>query len=164
MELKIFSKQETKAIFIIFLVLFAAVFINMSVSLRRGRDSIRKDDISAIQKALDTYYQKYRIYPLATDNGEIIGCFETEPIRDKKTGYPTNPTVCKWGESVFENITTMPKDPKFKDGANYLYLSDGEKYQFYISLEGKDEAEYTPAIINKNLQCGVKICNYGREY
>ena len=56
----------------------------------------------------------------------------------------------------------MPQDPSFKKGASYFFVSDGRKYKFYISLEGKDEAEYTPTIALMNLHCGTKICNYGR--
>lgn len=160
--MKKFTLEEIKNISIILVLLFGVIAINMSVSLRRGRDSIRKDDISAIEKALDTYYQKYRIYPISSKDGQIVGCFDGDPIRDKKTGFPINAVACKWGESKFESVNLMPRDPNYKSGSSYLYMFDGKKYQFYISLEGKDEAEYTPSIVAKNLQCGNKICNYGR--
>ena len=91
-----------------------------------------------------------------------MGCFNDDPVLDEKTGYPTNIIICNWGQSSFENISTLPRDPNYKKGANYLYVSDGLSYQFYISLEGKDEAEYTESIVVKNLHCGNKICNYGR--
>lgn len=134
----------------------------MLASLRRGRDNIRKNDISAIQNALDTYFQKYKIYPIATEDGDIVGCFKDGPQLDELTGYPTNAVICKWGDSKFEDLKTMPIDPKSDEGSAYLYKSDGQNYEFYISLEGKDEAEYTELIVNKNLHCGNKICNYGR--
>lgn len=161
--MKFFSKNEIQSISLILVILFGVIFLNMSVSLRKGRDSIRKNDISAIEKALDTYYQKYRIYPLSSENGEIIGCFNEEAILDKKTGYPVNTLICKWGESNFESNNLIPRDPKYKNGSSYLYISNGKKFEFYISLEGKDEAEYTPLIVSKNLHCGNKICNYGRS-
>ncbi len=101
------------------------------------------------------------MFPLS-DNGNIVGCFNSDPVTDPKTGYPLNASTCTWGESRFENVNLMPRDPKYKNGSNYLYISDGKKYQLYIALEGRDEAEYTPSIVNKNLQCGTKICNYGR--
>lgn len=162
--MNLFSKSETKVILFILFCLFAVTGYNISISLRRGRDSIRKNDISAIQKSIDTYYQKYRVFPLSTDKGEIIGCFSSEPVTDKETGKPTNVEVCRWGESRFENNNLMPRDPKYKDGASYKYLSlDGKTYEFYIALEGKDEDEYTPAIVSLNLNCGIKVCNYGRR-
>lgn len=160
--MKKFTKSELRTIFTILIVLFGVTFINMSISLRRGRDSIRKNDISAIQKALDTYYQKYRIYPSSTDDGKIVGCFDSEVERDLSTGYPINTVPCVWGESRFEDRNLMPRDPSYKKGASYKYISHTTWYEIYISLEGRDEAEYTPSIASKYLQCGTKICNYGR--
>jgi hypothetical protein len=160
--MKFFNKQETKVIIFIFLVLFLVTAYNMSISLRRGRDSIRKNDMSAMQNALDTYYQKYRIFPQSTDDGKIIGCFDGEVIQDKNTGFPLNPIPCIWGESKFESINTLVRDPKHQKGASYLYKSVGKGYELYVSLEGMDEAEYQIATVNKNLQCGTEICNYGR--
>ena len=109
--MKFFSKQETRNIIFIFSVLFLVTAYNMSISLRRGRDSIRKNDMSAMQNALDTYYQKYRIFPQSTDDGKIIGCFEGEVIQDKNTGVPLNSIPCIWGESKFESINTLVRDP-----------------------------------------------------
>lgn len=160
--MKPFSIKELKVITIIFVCLFGVVFFNMTISLRRGRDSIRKNDISALQKSLDTYYQKYRVYPQSNDEGQIVGCFNGDIIRDKSTGKPINVVPCLWGESKFEDKNLMPRDPSYLKGNSYKYISDGKKYEIYISLEGKDEAEYTASIAAKYLQCGIKICNYGR--
>ncbi len=160
--MRFFTHKETKSIIFILTVLFGITGFNMSISLRRGRDSIRKNDISAIEKAVDTYYQKYRVYPKSTEDGKIVGCFDGDIIKDKLTGIPLNTVPCLWGESKFESSNLMPRDPKYKNGASYYYNSDGKKFQFYIALEGKDEAEFTPAIVSKNLHCGTKICNYGR--
>ena len=157
-----FTKTETKSIIFIFCVLFFITGFNISLSLRRGRDSIRKNDISAIQNSLDTYLQKYKTYPLSGSNGEIIGCFSNGAQLDPISEKPTNAEVCKWGESKFEGVNFMPRDPSFEKGMSYYYVSDGREYNFYISLEGKDEAEYTPQIVAKNLHCGIKICNYSK--
>ena len=159
--MKPFSKIETKYILSILFILLSVTLYNMSISLRRGRDATRKNDIYSVEKALDTYYQKYRTYPLSTVDGKIIGCFNEE-VDLNVSGQPTNMVVCDWGVSSFEEIKTMPRDPYSKKGANYLYVSDGQSYEFYVSLEGKDEAEYTISIHNQNLQCGNQICNYGR--
>lgn len=160
--MKAFTKKETKSIIIIFLVLFFVTGLNLSISLRRGRDSIRKNDISAIENSLDTYLQKYKIYPLSSSDGEIIGCFSNEVQLDPISETPINAELCKWGESKFESVNFTPRDPRYKKGASYYYVSDGRKFKLYISLEGRDEAEYTPSIVSMNLQCGNKICNYGR--
>lgn len=160
--MKKFTRFETTIIASILFVLFLVSTYNLSLSRRRGRDSIRKDDISAIENSLDTYLQKYKIYPLATEDGKIIGCFESGPQIDEKTSHPINTIVCEWGKSKFEGVNFMPNDPQYEEGARYKYVSDGRKYKIYISLEGKDEAEYTKQIEDMHLQCGTKICNYGR--
>lgn len=161
--MKSFTKSEIKNILTVLFVLSFVFLFNISISLRKGRDSVRKDDISAIQRALDTYYQKYRVYPVSDGKGQIFGCFNEAPSFDVKTRYPLNAVPCIWGESKFEDPNLMPRDPNYKDGSSYLYISNGKSYEIYISLEGKKEAEYTQLIVEKNLQCGNKICNYGRE-
>ena len=134
----------------------------MLASLRKGRDSIRKNDISAVENALDTYYQKYKIYPDSTSDGKIVGCFEFGSVINEESGYPENATICEWGKSKFEGNRIVPIDPDYEKGVNYYYESDGQSFVFYIALEGKNEPEYTESISRKNLQCGVRICNYGR--
>lgn len=158
-----FTKSETLSILIIFSILFLIVGINLSASLRKGRDATRKNDMSVVQKALDKYHQKYHTYPLSTTDGKIIGCFNGDPITDQKTGVPLNAVVCEYGKSTFETIKTMVNDPSSAKGYSYLYISDGNYYQFYVSLEGKKEAEYTIETANQNLHCGNQICNYGRS-
>ncbi len=61
--MKLFSKQE---MFVVLLILFFIGFIsffNFRVSLRRGRDNERKNDISDIGKMLDDYKSHNSIYP-----------------------------------------------------------------------------------------------------
>lgn len=157
-----FTKYETKKIILIFFLLFFITLINLKASLRKSRDVTRKNDMGALQEAISIYHQKYRVFPLSTNSGKIIGCFEGGPDLDKITKYPMNAIPCEWDKSSFENIILMPKDPKISEGRSYLYISDGEKYELYVSLEGKKEPEYSQAVVDKNLQCGNEICNYGR--
>ena len=143
--------------------MFIVTFYNMSVSIRRGRDATRKDDMSSLQKSLDTFYQKYRYFPISTSDGKIVGCFNEDPVFDKVSGRPINVSVCEWGVSKFEGVNFMPRDPYYQKGFSYKYVSDGKGYELYVSLEGKDEAEYSEATVIKNLLCGLKVCNYGRS-
>lgn len=161
-KLNKFTNLESKFLLIIFLILFVISGFNISVSLRRGRDATRKNDLSSLQKGLDLYKQKYKEYPLSSSDGKIIGCFSDEPRFDKTTAKVINALPCEWGESTFENIKIMTADPNYSKGTSYLYISDGEKYEIYVSLEGRDEAEYTESVVAKNLHCGKAICNYGR--
>lgn len=161
--MKLFTKSETKIIAIIFVILFIIIGFNMKISLRKGRDNTRKDDLSALQKALDTFQNKYNMFPPSIE-GKIGGCFGSDTTIDPKTGRLINLIACEWGKDGFENISILPRDPNFQKSASYLYLSNTDKYQIYVSLEGKSEAEYSESVFNKNLQCGTVICNYGREY
>ena len=43
--MKSFTKYEIKSLLIIFLILFGLVALNMSASLRKGRDATRKNDL-----------------------------------------------------------------------------------------------------------------------
>lgn len=160
--LKPLTKSEKINLLIIFTFLFIVVGLNIKTSLRRGRDSTRKNDLSAMQKAIDLYRQKYKVYPPSNDTGQIVGCFKYGPEFDKKTGLIINGEACEWGKSKFENINTMVMDPSSDKGFSYKYVSDGNSYQIYVSLEGKDEPEYSKAVEELNLHCGSKVCNYGR--
>ena len=160
--MKKFTKTETKIISTIFIVLIFFISINILVSLRKGRDANRKNDISAMQGAVDTYLQKYREFPKSTVDGKIIGCFNEDPRFDPVTDVVLNAIPCECGVSTFENIKVLSRDPSFAKGRGYLYISDGDKYEIYVSLEGKNEAEYDKSVVVKNLQCGSSICNYGK--
>jgi type II secretory pathway pseudopilin PulG len=61
--MKIFSKQEFTAIFIILFVIAIISFFNFQTALRRGRDNERENDVSDIAKMLDDYKSKKSIYP-----------------------------------------------------------------------------------------------------
>jgi hypothetical protein len=160
--MKFFTKLEFRNISLILVVLLIFYLVNISASLRKGRDITRKDDISNIQKALASFKDVYKAYPLSNEKGEILACFDDHPVLDTITGVPTNAVPCFWGDKGFMNITVMPRDPDSKNGASYRYVSDGKSYKFYVSLEGKKEPEYSLITEKLNLQCGNKICNYSR--
>ncbi len=61
--MKIFTKEERIAVFIILAVIATISFFNFRVALRRGRDNERKNDLSDIAKVLDDYKSKNSIYP-----------------------------------------------------------------------------------------------------
>lgn len=141
-----FSREESKVIGSIFLILIIVTGINIVASLRKGRDANRKNDLGAIERNLALYLEKYKTYPQASSDGKIIGCFDESPILDEISGAPTNAIPCKW-----KNISV-----------DYLYTFDGKKYKVYIALEGKHEAEYSKITEDMGLHCGTRICNYGR--
>jgi len=58
--LHLFNKTEIKYLLIIFTFLILVTGINIKTSLRKGRDTTRKNDMSAMQKEVDTFLQKYK--------------------------------------------------------------------------------------------------------
>lgn len=160
--MKNFSKFELKSILFILIILFFLTGINLSISLRKGRDQTRKDDLFVLTRAVYLFEQRYGHYPLSSAEGKIIGCFNDEPIIDSDSGFVINAEICEWGESSFVDLPLLPRDPDAQKNASYLYKSDGSDFSLYIALEGKKEVEYTPKIEALNLQCGIRICNYRR--
>jgi hypothetical protein len=93
--------------------------------------------------------------------------------KDKNGRLVVNFIPCDWGVDAITDVTQdngklymplLPRDPDYKKGAEYHYISDGVRFQIYVSLEGKDEAEYDTKIIARNLSCGNLVCNAGRGY
>lgn len=164
--MKSFTKQEIVSLIVIFLVLIAVSWPNFSLSLRRARDQIRRDDIGNVQAAIDSYYQDYGIYPLSTSDGRIVAC--KGPI--DKSGAATL-VACNWGKDPWVNLTpginkvymsTIPGDPSMTKGYSYEYFSDGSRYQLFASLEGTDEAGYDAKLVIRGVKCGMVTCNLGR--
>lgn len=159
--MKFFSKSELISIIVIFAVLVAVSWPNFSLSMRRARDQIRRDDIGNIQAAIDEYYADYGIFPASTQDGRMVVC--------RGPGEAQIP--CNWGRDTWINLTpgvnkvymkVFPGDPKLSDGASYYYSSDGSRYQLFGSLEGVDETEYDAKLAARGVKCGNKVCNIGR--
>jgi len=170
-QMKFFTKTELKAILVIFGFLVVISAPNFVVSLRRARDAQRKADIGSLYEALNKYQADFGTFPLALD-GKVAAC---APVKISKS-FPRDTvifSVCNWGkdslrdlgdESYPPYLKIIPADPRTGQGFAYYYLSNGNRYQIYGSLEGKDEAEYDPKIVARNLPCGTKICNFGKAY
>lgn len=165
MELKatFFTKKDSKVIIGIFLSLVVLISFNLKISKRRGRDNIRKTDITSVQGALEKYLEKYRIFP-ESSNGKIVACHTQDTYFDDKEQRYMNLRECEWGEDGFENLIRLPLDPTYSKGRGYLYLSNTKHFQIFTSLEGKDESEYTESIALRNLKCGNEVCNFGKSY
>ena len=65
---------------------------------------------------------------------------------------------------IFPLTKDLPRDPDWKKGLVYVYISNGRRFQILASLEGRDEDEYSPRIEERNIKCGLKLCNFGRAY
>lgn len=173
--MKPFSKLEIRALVVIFLILVAISIPNFITSLRRARDQVRKDDMGALEHALGDYFADFRSFPLNSSDGKIAACKNPgDKVEIDKTGrLVVNFVPCEWGRDAIVDLTPgstkeymhiLPRDPNYQKGATYQYLSDGQRFQIFVSLEGKDEPEYDPQIIARNIMCGNVICNAGRFY
>jgi type II secretory pathway pseudopilin PulG len=171
--MKNFTKSELKALIIIFAVLFMVAVPNFVISLEKSRDQIRRDDMGAIYGALSRYLSDFEKLPPSSPDGRIMNCLKPGdiPIKNKKGLWTFEPIACNWGVDQFKNlitgyvyITNLPRDPDYQKGVEYLYLSDGNRFQIFAAMSVKSQAEIDPKIIARNLSCGTKICNIGRAY
>lgn len=173
--MKKFTKQEIFGLSIIFLVLLVISVPNFVVSLKRARDQVRKDDMGALLHALDEYFSDFGIFPPGAPDGRIMACKKPGDVvtKDKNGRLVVNFIPCDWGKDKISDVTQdngkkymplLPKDPDFKKGRSYRYISDGTRFQIYAALEGMDNDEYDSKIIARNLVCGNVICNAGRAY
>lgn len=171
--MKFFSKKETLGIGIILIILVAVSIPNFLVSLARARDAQRKNDLGALSDAIILFQRAVSTFPLSTTDGKIIGCIGPDTKYDEILKMWVNLRICEWGVDGLVNlndpfsqpfIQALPKDPKFKDGFAYLYLSNGRRFQIYASLERKDQDEYSPIVEKLGLKCGRQICNVGKAY
>ncbi|MBP7118883.1 type II secretion system protein GspG [Candidatus Woesebacteria bacterium] len=145
------KKREAIAVFFFLALIMFATYVNLQNSFRKSRDAQRLGDVQTVANALEVYFKDMGEYP-ASDNGKIVGCGSFKAL-----------TTCEWGEVFHEEyLRNLPRDPQFKDGASYRYVSDGNRFQLYASLESSSEPEFNERVIDLSLSCGNRICNFGR--
>lgn len=177
-----FTRSETIGTSLILLIIVLLTLSNLRVSLRRARDSQRKADINAIVDALDKYQKDFGFFPPSTEDGKIKACKsddfgpipESVPEGDRKSYFLSMLRGCDWGKDGLKDINDdsyppylaiIPSDPKAGQGYSYLYISDMDRFQLFAYLEGrKSEVGFRQGIVDRNLNCGINICNYGKAY
>jgi hypothetical protein len=173
--MKKFTRPETISLLVIFLVLIVISIPNFILSLRRARDQVRKDDMGALQDSLGVYFSDFHSFPPASSDGHIMACKNPsdEVKLDKLGRLVVNFVPCEWGKDGIVDLTPgsdkvymrlLPREPNYEKGSSYHYFSDGQRVQIFVSLEAKDDAEYDPEIIARNIMCGNEVCNAGRNY
>lgn len=169
--MKAFNRKESIWLLFILIFVFAVSFSNLRVSLRRARDVQRKNDIRLVSDSLVRYQTDFGSFPLSQD-GKIVACKGPDTKKDAR-GIITGFIPCEWRldslKDVFDEsyppyVTTLPDDPNYQKGIDYIYFSDGQLFQIYAALEGKDEAEYDTKIVARGIICGAQICNFGLSY
>lgn len=138
----------------------------------QASDAQRKNDIGTIANGIAKYGDDFARFPLSSSDGKILAC-RPKVSESKKADMTVEFEPCEWGKDALEDaldpsypnyIDTLPADPHTVQGASYLYLSNGKRFQIYAHLEGVDEAEYDIKIVAKGLTCGNQICNFGRAW
>lgn len=118
-------------------ILAAVTWGNFSNTLIKGRDSRRKQDLAAIGKALELYYNDTKTYPTGVPGGAT-------PF--------VNP-----GDSNVVYMQKVPSDPQSSSRQYCLLSTDGTYYQLYTRLENANDPALLPTI-TCNLISGY---NYG---
>lgn len=177
-----FTKSELKGVLLILFALLVATLSNLRISIRKARDAQRRADLASITNALNKYQEEFGFYPHSED-GKIKAC-EAENFEEviqmlsqkKERSYQdffAAMRPCQWGEDELKDIfsktssvylSPIPQDPKQTQGIEYLYISNTRMFQLYAHLEGgKPEIGYDEKILSRNLNCGDKICNFGKS-
>lgn len=174
--MKLFTKQEWLAVFIILALVAVASFFNFRTSLTRARDAQRISDLQEVVDALVKYNSDFGFFPSSTPDGKIVACkkegaslYKGMKLKD----FLASLAPCEWGKDALTDITdasypaylkNLPADPKSSKGFAFHYISDGRLFQLYTALELRDSDQYAPSIVARKIMCGVKICNAGRTY
>lgn len=182
--MKPFSKNELIGVASILTIIILLSLYNFRIALRRSRDTQRRSDLGQIANAIEKYQADFGFFPLSSEGGEIKACIPAnfkelvEELSQKKEfdyeKYLTSLNLCTWGvdslrdladDSFTPYLSTIPKDPRNKDGFSYFYFSNSHRYQIYAYLEGGDtEIGYSSGIVGRNLNCGSQICNFGKAF
>ena len=121
---------------------------------QKANDARRKSDLSQIQKAIEQYYQDIGSYPPNSADYRIIGL---------------GGNVVGWGAQWLPYIGNLPADPS--TSKKYVYVSTGQTYYIYASLDREDDPQACPSRYCTSLSsndisltaCGAleDICDYG---
>jgi type II secretory pathway pseudopilin PulG len=168
--MKFFTRQESIIIGLIFVIIVGVSIPNFSASLARARDAQRKNDLGNLKNGLATFQNDLGSYPLSSPDGRIRACDPVEvQTSNKKTVIEYQ--ACDWGKDALADelepafpayIKVLPQDPKWEEGASFLYISNGSRFQVYAHLELESDDEFDPKVVARGLLCGDKICNFGK--
>lgn len=141
-----FTLMEILIVIAMLGILATIIFGSYLSSLKKGRDSRRKQDLEQVSRALELYYSEQGRYPE-----------ESEVIFGQKLDNPNSDD----GDIFY--MKQLPLDPM----SNYQYdyvvdVSDYQSYQLYSCLENDDDLDYNLNEFN-GTYCGTNCspCHYG---
>jgi len=147
MNRRAFTLIELLVAMVILGILSLLLIGNFTVTLKRGRDAQRKNDLAQIQKAFELYYEDNKVYPVFADN-DIFG---------KKlcsTGAIIATSDCPSGDTTY--MVKVPKDPTSTYVYRYEPGATGSSYYLYSYIENDlDQGSG----VNKNGYVGNEKCD-----
>ena len=154
-----FSKKEFSFVTIVLTVIAVVTVVNLFASYRKSRDVSRKNELGDIESRLTDFKKAIGTFPLATEDGKMIGC---NGFKNKQGDWVFAP--CEWGDNKINSpfFDPLPRDPYFDKGRKFVYRSNGDNFQIYAALEGSYEDEYDKNIVLMKISCGDVDCNAGR--
>lgn len=177
--MKSFTKQETKIISWVLAFILVAGFFNFKKSLARSRDYQRIRDVGDVVSALEVYHEDFGFYPPSTDDGKIVACEKEDAKKlSELIGVPLDEALkqvfseCQWGQDSLKDLSDdtyppyldkLPIDPQSKNGVSYYYVSTVDHFQLFASLELSDNEQYKTDVLQRNLKCGSRVCNFGKS-
>lgn len=122
MKQNAFTLIELMIVIAILGVLSVLIGGNFITSLKKGRDTQRKADLSNIQKALEMYYEDKKIFPTITITFGSKLC-ET--------------ASCASGEKVY--MQKVPNDPISSKTYEIAIPANGSSYKLYACFENTQQ-------------------------
>lgn len=149
-----FTLIELMVVMVIISVLGTIGMLTFRTSQVKARDTKRKNDLQAITRGLESYYNDFGDYPLSDAPGNILGCGDVG-------------SVCLWGESFGGTETTyltaLPTDPVSSWRYVYEYVT-GKGYRLYARLENTEDssrrANGYPMVCDPDGLGVEQYCNY----
>lgn len=141
-----FTLMEILIVIAMLGILATIIFGSYLSSLKKGRDSRRKQDLEQVSRALELYYSEQGRYPE-----------ESEVIFGQKLDNPNSDD-----DDIFY-MKQLPLDPM----SNYQYdyvvdSSDYQSYQLYSCLENDDDLDYNlSGFFGTNCGTNCSPCHYG---
>ena len=122
-------------------ILSSLISGNFITSLKKGRDTKRKNDLDQVQKALEMYYEDNNEYPATVPfPGELC--------------HPTG------GCSTQNYMFNIPQDPK-TDYTYFYESSDQTYYKIYSYIENDQDEGPGVNQVGYGVSCGSDNCKFG---
>jgi prepilin-type N-terminal cleavage/methylation domain-containing protein len=144
-----FTLIELLVVISIIGILIGLSIFGLQGARQSARDSTRKTDLELIRSGLEIYKSDCDGYPVGSGNPVIKGVLVNT---DAGSLVGVNDTGSCLTTDTY--ISQVPTDPI--PTANYLYWSDGVKYELCAALEQGG----TTVTCGGSSNCGTNSCNY----